>query len=182
MVDLEVVLASDGEYPIVRNLARFYIYDMAVHAGWAFPADGLFDPGDRFACYWGGAAAPDASVWCGFPFLLRLDGHPAGFALVRRVSAAPLTFDMGEFFVARQHCRHGIGRRAATALFDTFGGCWEVRQLPANTPAQQFWRRVIADYTGGAFTETREVLAAHGQREFIVQRFCCPDRAASRPA
>jgi predicted acetyltransferase len=89
---------------------------------------------------------------------------------------------MGEFFVARQHCRQGVGRRAATALFETFGGHWEVRQLPANTPAQHFWRRVITDYTGGAFTETREVLAAYGQREFIVQRFCCPDRAASRPA
>ena len=183
-MDLEVVLASDAEYPIVRNLAHFYIYDMAVNAGWAFPADGMFDSGDRFACYWRGAAAPDASpsAWCGFPFLLRLDGHLAGFVLVKRVSAAPVTFDMGEFFIARQHCRQGIGRRVATALFDAFGGRWEVRQMPANTPAQHFWRRVIADYTGGAFTETREAFAAYGQREFIVQRFCCDDRASSRPA
>src|SRR5262249_18056715 len=157
-VELEIVPASDAEYPIVRNLARFYIYDMAVQAGRMFSADGLFDSGGRFACYWRGTAAPHAwpSAWRGFPFLLRVDGHAAGFALVKRVRAAAATFDMGEFLVARQHCRQGIGRRVATALFDMFGGRWEVRQLPANMPARHFWRRIIADYTGGGFTETRE--------------------------
>jgi predicted acetyltransferase len=90
---------------------------------------------------------------------------------------------MGEFFVARQHRRQGIGRRAATALFDMFGGHWEVREMPANLPAQRFWRRIIADYTGGAFAETREAFAAYGGRDFIVQRFCCRgDRVAHRRA
>src|SRR5262249_46315244 len=90
-VELEIVPASDAEYPIVRNLARFYICDMAVQAGWMFSADGHFDSGGRFACYWRGTAAPHAwpSAWRGFPFLLRVDGHPAGFALVKRVSAGP---------------------------------------------------------------------------------------------
>ena len=182
-MDLEIVPASDDDYRIVRNLARFYFYDLATHAGWPFPADGLFDAGDRFAGYWHRAAATPAwpSAWLGFPFLLRLDGHPAGFALVKRLSEAPATFDMGEFFVARQHRRQGIGRRAATALFDMFGGHWEVREMPANLPAQRFWRRIIADYTGGAFAETREAFAAYGGRDFIVQRFCCRgDRVAHR--
>ena len=89
---------------------------------------------------------------------------------------------MGEFFVARQHRRQGIGRRVAVELFDTFGGCWEVREMPTNTPAQRFWRRIIADYTGGAFTEAREAFAAYDGRDFIVQRFhCAGDRASPTP-
>jgi predicted acetyltransferase len=63
-----------------------------------------------------------------------------------------------------------------------FGGRWEVREMPANAPAQCFWRQIIADYTGGAFTEAREAFTAYGEREFIVQRFCCRDRAWQRPA
>jgi predicted acetyltransferase len=43
--------------------------------------------------------------------------------------------------------------------------------MPANKPAQAFWRRVIADYTGGAFTETQEAFSLYDCQEFIVQRF-----------
>jgi predicted acetyltransferase len=170
---LAIPPASDADYSVISNLARFYIYDIAEHAGWHFPADGLFDSEDQFANYWGKAGAQRVwpSAWCGFPFLVRIDGHPAGFALVKRVSDTPQTFDMGEFFIGRQHRRRGIGQRVAAKLFDSFAGCWEVRELPANQPAQAFWRRVIADYTGGAFTETREAFAVYDNKEFIVQRF-----------
>ena len=40
---LEITPASDADYDIVHNLARFYIYDISEHAGLNFPADGLFD-------------------------------------------------------------------------------------------------------------------------------------------
>jgi predicted acetyltransferase len=180
----EIALASEADYRTVGDLARLYIDDMAVYAGWTCPADGLLKPGDRFANYWDPAAAARTwpPAWRGFPFLLRVDGDPAGFALVKRLSAGPRTYDMGEFFVARQHRRQGIGRRAATVLFHTLGGRWEVREMPSNIPAQRFWRRVIADYTGGAFTEAREAFAAYGEREFIVQRFCCGADRGWRPS
>ncbi|MFX9101101.1 GNAT family N-acetyltransferase, partial [Acinetobacter baumannii] len=88
-----------------------------------------------------GAGRPWSSAWRGFPFLLRIDGHPAGFALVKRIMDAPATFDMGEFFIARQYRHRGFGKSAATTLFDRFAGGWEVRQMPGNTPAQAFWRK-----------------------------------------
>lgn len=172
-MDLEITPASDADYGIVCNLARFYIYDIAEHASWHFPADGLFDSEDRFANYWGkpGTKRPWPSNWRGFPFLIRIDGHLAGFALVKRVSDAPPTFDMGEFFIGRQYRRKGIGQRVAVQLFDTFVGCWEVREMPANNPAQAFWRRIITDYTGGVFTESREAFVDYDGKEFIIQRF-----------
>ena len=53
---LEITPASDADYDIVHNLARFYIYDISEHAGLNFPADGLFNSEDLFANYWGGPA------------------------------------------------------------------------------------------------------------------------------
>ena len=180
-MNLEITPASDADYVIVSNLARFYIYDMSEYTGSNFPPDGLFDSEDRFATYWGrpGANRTWPSCWSGFPFLIRLDGHPAGFALIKRVNDAPSTFDMGEFFIARQHRRHGIGLKAAMNLFDQFPGRWEVREMPANKPAQAFWRRVINNYTGGTFTEAREAFAAYNDQEFIVQRFRSPAHPAA---
>jgi predicted acetyltransferase len=173
---LEIMPASDSNRPIVGRLARRYIAELATQAGCRMSGAELRDRVDRLASYWGLPPAADAwpSDWRGFPFLIRADGRPGGFALVKRLSAAPATFDMGEFFVIRQHRRRGVGRRAATWLFDCFAGAWEVRQMPANMPAQRFWRRVIGDYTRGAFTEGRETFAAYAGREFVVQRFATP--------
>jgi len=175
-VTFEIMLASDSNRSLVGKLARRYLAEVAAQAGCEMSARGLRDCVDRLANYWGQTSAAGAwpSVWRGFPFVIRVDGRPGGFALVKRLSAEPATFDMGEFFVVPPHRRRGIGRRAATWLFDCCAGSWEVREMPTNTPAQQFWRRVIADYTGDAFTETRESFAAYEAREFVVQRFATP--------
>jgi predicted acetyltransferase len=172
-MEIEIVSAGRAEEAVINNLARFYMYDMAEHAGWPFSDDGSFEAGDMFAPYWGRARRDDSrpwpSEWRGFPFLCRLGGHPAGFALV--VQQEPGRFDMGEFFTARQHRRHGLGRHLATAMFDRFAGHWEVREMLSNTGAQAFWRRIIADYTGGRFTDAQECFEQYRGREFVVQRF-----------
>jgi predicted acetyltransferase len=88
-------------------------------------------------------------------FLLWVDGHWAGFALVR--TSAP--FDMAEFFIIRKYRRRGIGR-AAIELFQRFAGLWQVRQQHTDPPATGFWRSVIPY----PFTERRT-------SEEIVQEF-----------
>ncbi len=172
-MDFEIIPASQSDYGAVSDLARFYICDIAEQIGLRFPFDGLFDSEDQFANYWGrtGARCVWPSAWHGFPFLIKIDGHPAGFALVKRVSNSPPIFDMGEFFIARHYRRQRFGQRVAVALFDRFPGSWEVRELPGNIPAQIFWRRIVSDYTDGAFDEKRQTFATYGGEEFIVQRF-----------
>jgi predicted acetyltransferase len=170
---LEIKSATDTDYSVVSNLARFYIYDMAEYTGLTFSVNGLFDCKDQFANYWGRVSAKHRwpSAWRGFPFLIQIDGCPAGFSLVKSVSTSLPMFDMGEFFIARQYRRQGFGRSVARALFDHFEGSWQVREILANWPAQAFWRQIITDYTGGSFNETREVFAVYDYKEFIVQRF-----------
>jgi predicted acetyltransferase len=163
-VRIDVSPAPHG-FAVVRNLFALYIHDMSEFVDLDVDEDGAFAIPESLASYWKG---PDASER--FPFLIRAEGKLAGFALIRRIAANPVTYDMGEFFILRKYRRTGIGRAAARELFDHFAGAWEVRELPANTSAQAFWRRVIAEYTNDAFTEGQEFFAAHG-REFVVQRF-----------
>ncbi|OMD34860.1 hypothetical protein BSK56_33410, partial [Paenibacillus borealis] len=58
-----------------------------------------------------------------------------------------------EFFVMQKYRRSGVGTWAAHRLFDMFPGDWKVSQIRANTPARNFWHRVIGSYTGGEFQE-----------------------------
>lgn len=150
---------------VLRNLFPLYIHDLSQFVSFDVEPDGTFRTPPSFATYW-----EDQSR---HPFLLRADGQIAGFALVRQMDADPAAHDMGEFFVLRRYRRSGVGRTAASALFDRFPGRWEVRELPDNLPAQAFWRRIIGDYTGGVFEDTREYFERYS-REFIVQRFRAP--------
>jgi predicted acetyltransferase len=62
-------------------------------------------------------------------------------------------YRMCEFFVLNRSRRRGVGRRAAHAVFAMFPGVWEVSELPRNTGAVAFWRRVVGEHTGGGFSD-----------------------------
>jgi predicted acetyltransferase len=146
-VDVEIAQASQADEPVLAALAELYIYDFTEFTGEDVRDDGRFGS-EWLARYW-----TEAGRWA---FIARVDGKLAGFALVRRGSefgdkTAP--WNMAEFFVMRKYRRHGVGRSLATAMFDRFRGPWQVHELAANTPAQAFWRRIIGDYTNGAFEE-----------------------------
>jgi predicted acetyltransferase len=107
------------------------------------------------------------------PFVVRVDGTLAGFAVVKRrsrLSGDENVTDMAEFFILRRFRRQGLGEKLASALFDLFPGRWEVRQKLANQPATAFWRRVIGRYTEENFSE--EILDDERWRG-PVQRFTC---------
>lgn len=92
------------------------------------------------------------------PLVIVRGGERIGFALVARPQMAvagepPPDFRMAEFFVRMAHRRSGFGRRAATLIFDRFEGDWEIVEYQRNPGAMRFWRRVLADYCRGAFSE-----------------------------
>ena len=130
MARVEVKVATLREKPVVAQLLELYAHDFSEFDGGDVGDDGRF--GFRnFDAYW---TDPDRH-----PFLVRVDGHLAGFALVR--SGSP--HDMAEFFVMRKYRRGGVGIEVARAVFAKFPGEWQVRQLVANTGATVFWRTAI---------------------------------------
>jgi predicted acetyltransferase len=103
------------------------------------------------------------------PLVILKGAEAVGFALVTRpriptAGEAFANYRMSEFFVRRQHRRVGIGRDAATLMFDRFAGEWEIFEYQRNPGAVAFWRRVLAGYGGGLYTER----SRHGE---VQQRF-----------
>lgn len=147
-MQIDLARASIDDAARLTHLFQYYVYDLSETVGLDCGEDGRFAL-PSFDAYW-------SDTWR-HPHLVRVDGKLAGFALVHRrsrITGDDNTWDVAEFFVMRKYRRRGVGKTVATRLFEAHRGPWEVRELAANHRAIAFWRRVIADYTRGAFTET----------------------------
>ena len=80
-----------------------------------------------------------------FPFLIKVAGQLAGFAVVKRTNGASeqATNVMLHFFVLRKYRHRGIGTRAANQLFHKFSGKWGIGYIEDNEPARLFWENVV---------------------------------------
>jgi predicted acetyltransferase len=159
---------------VLRNLLQLYMYDFSEFAGGVAAADGRFRYHDDLDERWG---RPGYHAF----FLEALDRDPrdgatdwraAGFAVVTNDSYfdEPAERDqwlMDDFFVMRKYRRSGAGTMFARHCFDAFRGRWEVGEMRQNLAAQAFWRKVIGDYTGGAYAEAASAPKWDGP----VQRF-----------
>lgn len=163
--DIHVSAVPIEDKPVLRNLMELYMHDFSELTGGDVGDHGLF--GYRYLDhYW---TEPDRH-----PFMIRVGGKLAGFVLVRtrRRGDGVAESSIAEFFVMRKYRRRGVGRIAARRVFAMFPGRWAVMQLSDNTAAQGFWRNVIADYTGGEFTERLGY-----DPPVISQEFTAPGRA-----
>ena len=143
-----LVEATRDDIDLVNEMARFYLYDIARQIGprdvWVADGGWMREPKDLSYAWDEG----------NHPFLIDVGGRVAGFCLIDRYALVPGTdWNMSQFFVLGPWTGRGVGRRAATAAFDGHAGRWQVMQIPENTAAVIFWRRIIDGYTGGAFEE-----------------------------
>ncbi len=126
----------------LEAMFQLYVHDFTEH--WAgtdrgeLQEDGRFPEYPHLDRYW---VEPQCSAW-----IIRVDGHLAGFALLSATSHSgePADHDMAEFFVVRKHRRAGIGFGAASELISARRGQWEIAVTRANVGALAFWRRVAA--------------------------------------
>ncbi len=150
---LEVLPATAVDATALRNLMQLYHYDFSEIVGLDGDDNDLDEHGlfrevyvDRHV------TDPDRAA-----FLVRVDGRLAGFCLVANQSYfgpdPGNTHEIAEFFVVRKYRRLGVGAEVARQVFERFPGRWEVAQVPENTAAQAFWRKVIGEYTGGRYEE-----------------------------
>ena len=146
-LDIEVCPATQEERPIFRRLMELYQYDFSEFDGADIGPMGLYDY-PYLDHYW---VEPGRS-----PFLVRVGGELAGFAMVSRYNYRTGLNDgwvMAEFFVMRKYRHLGVGEHVACWLFDHHPGAWQVSQITENQAAVTFWRKVIARYTQGNFEE-----------------------------
>jgi predicted acetyltransferase len=144
-MQIDIQLAKPEEQVLLGRLMELYLYDFTE-----------FDRAD---------VGPDATYGYTYlplywtdkgrdPYLVRVNGFLAGFVLVFEYSMLGAHGHMiAEFFVMRKYRQQGVGKAVAHWIFDRYPGHWEISQIDGNIPAQNFWRRVIADYTGGNYSE-----------------------------
>jgi predicted acetyltransferase len=104
-----------------------------------------------------------------FAHVLLINQNYAGFALVAPAIVTQTNgFWMEQFFVLKKYRRSGNGLALAKHVFQSHPGAWEIGQIPRNTAAREFWRRVVARVTDGSFSE---VEVTQGWWQGTVQRF-----------
>jgi predicted acetyltransferase len=141
MQTVEVQAATLQNKPALRQLLELYAHDFSELNGADVDDDGVYGYAYLDA-YW---TEPNR-----YPFLIRVDGCIAGFALVR----SGRRHDLAEFFVMRKYRRGGVGGEAARIVFAMFPGEWQVREIRENEAAIKFWRAAIpVPYTEDANAE-----------------------------
>ena len=142
-----VAVASAAERPLVEGLFQFYVYDfseMSAPDSPDFPIgpDGRFGAYPYMESYWRETAH--------IPLVIRLDGEPAGFALINDHSptGGALDRNMAEFFIVRRYRRGGVGSAAVRAILNSHPGRWQVAIAERNVGAKAFWPRAVGAIPG----------------------------------
>jgi len=65
-------------------------------------------------------------------------------------------YRLSELYIADEHRRTGIARRAVEMLWRAHPGRWELEVLPTNVSALAFWRSVLAAYESTTITENTD--------------------------
>jgi predicted acetyltransferase len=147
---VDVFRATNEEMPVIANLLELYAHDFSEFHSVELGPDGRFGYPD-LPLYW---SEPERH-----PFLIRVDGKLAGFALIREilpVSGTNSIWDMAEFFVLRAYRRSGVGTNAAKAVWRQFPGNWQVRVMRSNRVGLGFWLHAIDEFAGGKVSSSKD--------------------------
>lgn len=144
-MDITLHLMPVDEKALLVRLMELYNYEFS-----AFSNDDISEYGyygyDHIDDYWNEEGR--------FPYLIRVDGKIAGFALIcphcdyRREADARC---FGEFFIMLKYRGMGVGKQVAMRLFDQHRGPWEICYWKNNIPAGKFWTKVVEEYTGNHY-------------------------------
>lgn len=144
-VKIEIIKVTLPEKQILANLLELYLHDFSEFTHTAISADGKY--GYKYLDkYW-----TDSNR---HPFLIKVDDEIAGFVLVNLndpEADAENIHAISEFFIMRKFRHQGIGTQVAIKVFDMFLGKWEILALDNNKVAQDFWEKVIHEYTKGDY-------------------------------
>lgn len=112
--EISIITATINDYPVVQNMARFYVYDLSRQCGqissdWALPDDGLYESYD-FKSYF---IDPLRKA-----YLIKIYDEIAGFVLLNQATEDPYNnWNMGEFFILAKFQRQNIGKYIAHKIW-----------------------------------------------------------------
>ena len=141
-VNVEIIPSLPEQESVLANLLELYAHDFSAFLDLELGADGRFGYED-LPLYWKESGR--------YPFLIKVNGHLAGFVLLRKgsqISGDEDIWDVTEFFIVRGYRRRGVGMKVAHEIWNQFPGKWEVRVIDRNQQAKEFWGRAIGEFSG----------------------------------
>lgn len=143
---VKIIIATLDDYPIIQNMARFYVYDRTPFMGWEPEENGMFECID-FKHYF---ESHDKKA-----YLVRTNHNElVGFVLLdKQKLVEPIDWNMGEFFILAKFQSKGVAWYVAEQIFKAHPGQWSVAVMPENLKAYKFWRRAVVKASGDNFTE-----------------------------
>jgi len=160
-MEVKVVLASKENENIIKNIYPLYLHDLSEVYGNLPNEYGIYEDepiktlAEQYDVQNDWFQKPNEL----FPFIIMVDGKPAGFDLVSTGKYAPKGMDyyVFEFFLLRPYRGKDIASIAAKQVFDKFKGKWGLyvaaKEIGTNLRAEKFWRKTISDYTKDNFEE-----------------------------
>lgn len=139
---VELIRAGAEHQPALGNLLELYMHDFSELVPIDVGEDGRYGY-KRLPLYW----SDDSRI----PFLARVDGNLAGFALVARSpepSGEDEIWDMAEFFILRRYRHRGIGAEMAGKVWRFCPGRWQIRVMENNVAARKLWEASVTRFTG----------------------------------
>ena len=143
---IEIIPTTMEDYPLVENMAKFYLYDMSKDCDFILQKWNIFEtphctsiPIKRYF------EKPNRKA-----YLVKVNNLLAGFILLRKSGN---TMYIGEFFIISKFQGKNIANQVAYRVFQTYQGEWELSVIPENIRALNFWRKTIHSFTNGAYIE-----------------------------
>ncbi|XEC94915.1 GNAT family N-acetyltransferase [Paenibacillus tarimensis] len=163
-MNIDVKLSNRDEAYIIKNLYPLYLHDLSGHYGLTpghIPnVHGIFEDSNEFKTLSDQYAVQN--IWwekpdCLYPFLIRVEGIPAGFILIATPPHCSKETDyfVNDFFLLQPFRGKGIAEYSAIQVFQNFKGRWELFTNPAeqNRAGQKFWRKTLLNYTKADYVE-----------------------------
>lgn len=160
MTKISIELCHGDNKFIINNMYPLYLHDLAEIRNEHPNKYGVFEEEDSIKTL--EEQIPIFDIWWNkenvlFPYLITVDGLPAGFILV---ATPPYLVDdsdfmINEMFIMRSFRCKGIGKYAAIEIFNKHLGNWMLFTTPTdkNLETIKFWRKTLSVYTKGQFTE-----------------------------
>ncbi len=174
-MNVELKLSNHEDAYMIKNLYPLYLHDISAFDGALPNRHGLIGETEDVTTLLEQGEVQDA--WWKksgklFPYLILVNGCPAGFNLVAAQPCLPegieADFEVHEFFLVHAYRGKGVAEQASIEGFDRHRGKWEVVTYPTQSRAIAFWRRVISKYTNGKYSETE---GDHPWGEKVMFRF-----------
>ncbi|MFS0554262.1 GNAT family N-acetyltransferase [Brevibacillus sp. 179-C9.3 HS] len=163
-MNIQIKLTEQDEAYIIKNMYPLYLHDLSGHHG-LIPGHipnmhGIFEESNEYRTLHDQYEVQ--KIWweksnCLYPFLIRVDDIPAGFALIATPPhcAKGTDYFVNDFFLMQPFRGLGVAEFAAIQVFEKFTGNWELFTNPSerNIVAQKFWRKTVSNYTKGSYEE-----------------------------